>query len=43
VFDLLLELNQMRQLSLVVVTHDLELARKMQRCYQLVDGRLQAI
>ena len=43
VFDLLLELNQMRQLSLVVVTHDLELAKKMQRCYQLVDGRLEAI
>lgn len=43
VFDLLLELNQMRQLSLVVVTHDLELAKKMQRCYQLVDGLLEAI
>jgi lipoprotein-releasing system ATP-binding protein len=43
VFDLLLELNQTRQLSLVVVTHDLELAKKMQRCYQLVDGKLQII
>lgn len=41
VFDLLLELNQTRQLSLIVVTHDLELAKKMQRCYQLVDGQLQ--
>jgi len=43
VFDLLLDLNQTQQLSLVVVTHDLELAKKMQRCYQLVDGQLQAI
>ena len=43
VFDLLLGLNQTQQLSLVVVTHDLELARKMQRCYQLVDGQLQPI
>lgn len=43
VFDLFLELNQMRQLSLVVVTHDLELAKKMRRCYQLFDGRLEAI
>ena len=43
VFDLLLEMNQMQQLSLVVVTHDLELAKKMRRQYQLVDGRLQAL
>lgn len=43
VFDLLLELNQTAQLSLVVVTHDLELASKMQRRYQLVDGKLQAL
>jgi lipoprotein-releasing system ATP-binding protein len=43
VFDLLLEMNQTQQLSLVVVTHDLELAKKMQRQYQLVDGRLQVL
>lgn len=43
VFDLLLELNRTEQLSLVVVTHDLELARKMQRCYQLIDGQLQSV
>lgn len=42
VFDMLLGLNQTEQLSLIVVTHDLELARKMQRCYQLVDGWLQS-
>lgn len=41
VFDLLLEMNQTNHLSLVVVTHDLELAKKMQRQYQLVDGKLQ--
>lgn len=43
VFDLLLELNQSQQLSLVVVTHDLELAQKMQRQYKLVDGKLQKL
>lgn len=43
VFDLLLEMNQQQQLSLIVVTHDVELAKKMQRCYQLVDGQLQQI
>lgn len=43
VFDLLLEMNQTQQLSLVVVTHDQELAQKMQRQYKLVDGQLQSI
>lgn len=43
VFDLLLEMNQTQQLSLVVVTHDQELAQKMQRQYRLVDGQLQQI
>ena len=41
VFDLLLGLNQTQQRSLVVVTHDIELAKKMQRQYLLVDGKLQ--
>lgn len=40
VFDLLLEMNQVQHVSLVVVTHDLELAAKMQRQYKLVDGKL---
>lgn len=40
VFDLLLEMNQVQNVSLVVVTHDLELAAKMQRQYRLVDGKL---
>ena len=40
VFDLLLELNQGQGVSLVVVTHDTELAAKMQRQYKLEDGKL---
>ena len=41
VFDLLLSVNKLKNTSLVVVTHDLELAAKMQRQYKLVDGRLE--
>ena len=40
VFDLLLEMNHSQQMSLVVVTHDIELASKMRRQYKLVDGKL---
>jgi lipoprotein-releasing system ATP-binding protein len=40
VFDLLLEINAVLNTSLVVVTHDLTLASKMQRQYKLVDGQL---
>jgi lipoprotein-releasing system ATP-binding protein len=43
VFDLLLQLNSEQGVSLVVVTHDLHLAAKMQRQYKLEDGRLQAL
>lgn len=43
VFDLLLELNLSQGIALVVVTHDLELAAKMQRQYKLEDGRLQPL
>ena len=42
VFDLLLEINKMQNTSLVVVTHDLGLAAKMQRQYRLEDGKLVA-
>lgn len=41
VFDLLLDINQAQNTSLIVVTHDLQLAAKLQRQYQLVDGKLQ--
>jgi len=40
VFDLLLEMNSSQNVSLIVVTHDIELASKMQRQYKLVDGKL---
>lgn len=43
VFDLLIEINAVLNTSLIVVTHDLSLASKMQRQYRLEDGRLQAL
>lgn len=38
VFDLMLELNQEQNTALLVVTHDLSLAAKMDRQYQLTEG-----
>lgn len=43
VFDLLLQLNLEQNVSLVVVTHDLELAAKMRRQFKLEDGQLLAV
>ena len=40
-FELMQELNTRLNTSLIVVTHDLELANKMQRQLRLVDGVLQ--
>ena len=40
VFELMLELNRERGTSLVVVTHDLKLANRMESVYELERGRL---
>lgn len=40
VFELMLELNAEQGTSLIVVTHDTELAARMQRRFTLLDGRL---
>ena len=41
VFDLLTELNQIKGVTLIIVTHNLKLAEKMSRQIHLVDGRAQ--
>ncbi len=40
VFKIMLELNQTAGTALVVVTHDLKIARRMDRIVELVDGKL---
>jgi lipoprotein-releasing system ATP-binding protein len=40
VFELMLELNRERGTSLVVVTHDMRLANRMDRIYEIQFGRL---
>jgi lipoprotein-releasing system ATP-binding protein len=42
VFDLMQELNEQMKTAFIVVTHDLELAKKMDRAYLLLDGELKA-
>jgi lipoprotein-releasing system ATP-binding protein len=43
VFDLMRDLNRKQATSLIVVTHDVELAARMERQLRLVDGTLQAL
>jgi lipoprotein-releasing system ATP-binding protein len=40
VFELMLELNRERGTCLVVVTHDMRLANRMERVFEIVSGRL---
>lgn len=40
VFEMILELNQQNDTALIMVTHDLELAAKMDKTYRIEDGKL---
>ena len=40
IFDLMQTLNQEMQTAFIIVTHDMQLAEKMDRIYHLVDGHL---
>ena len=40
IFDLMQNLNQEMQTAFVIVTHDMQLADKMDKIYHLVDGQL---
>ncbi len=43
IHQLMLALNEQLSISFVIVTHDHELAHKMDRIYELVDGRLNPV
>jgi len=40
IFDLMQTLNQELQTAFIIVTHDMQLAEKMDKIYHLVDGHL---
>ena len=42
IFDLMQELNQEMKTAFIIVTHDMQLAEKMDKIYTLIDGRLEA-
>ncbi len=41
--DLLVELNEEEGVTLVVVTHSIELARRMRKVYELLDGKIREV
>jgi len=43
VFELMLELNRERQTSLVIVTHDMRIAARMDRALQIENGTLSEV
>jgi len=43
IFDLMQELNQEMQTAFIIVTHDMQLAKKMDRIYSLVNGTLNVL
>ena len=40
VYDVFLELNREYQTSLIMVTHDLRLAERLEKVYRIVDQKL---
>lgn len=43
IYDLMLELNRELQTSIVLVTHDPQLARRMDRCLEMTGGRFKPL